>query len=129
MWYLSVPFLLAGIMHIFCAGIAKYGRKDFDNHHPRQWMSKFDGYRARANAAQANTLESLPFFYASALFALYMQVDYQGLACLLWIWIICRVVYIYAYIKDMATFRSIVWFVALCVNITLLFSASFFPAL
>lgn len=123
----AIPFLLAGILHVFCAGIAKFGQPGFDNHHPRQWMATFTGYRARANAAQANILESLPFFYGASLFALYMQIDLGVLSLFLWVWFIFRVIYIYAYVKDLATFRSLMWFGALITNSLILFSPMIFP--
>ena len=46
--------LVAGLMPMVCAGIAKAGAKGYDNHNPRAWLAKQEGYRARANAAQAN---------------------------------------------------------------------------
>ena len=46
--------LVAGLMPIVCAGIAKAGQKNYDNHNPREWLAKQTGYRARANAAQGN---------------------------------------------------------------------------
>ena len=56
----------------YCAAIAaKAGGWAFDNNAPRSWLSVQDGWRARANAAQANLFEGLPFFYAAVLFALY----------------------------------------------------------
>ena len=43
--------LVAGLMPIVCAGIAKAGKKNYDNHNPREWLAQQTGYRARANAA------------------------------------------------------------------------------
>jgi MAPEG family len=64
--------LFAALLPIVCAGIAKWGvfgksRKEggYDNHSPRQWLERQSGWRARANAAQANTFEALPFFFAT----------------------------------------------------------------
>ena len=54
--------LVAGLMPMVCAGIAKAGAKGYDNHNPRAWLAKQEGYRARANAAQANCLEAFPYF-------------------------------------------------------------------
>ena len=66
--------LVAAILPIVCAGIAKYGmfgksRRDggYDNNNPRAWLAKQTDWRARANAAQANTFESLPFFFAAVI--------------------------------------------------------------
>ena len=39
-----------------CAVISKAGRKDYNNNDPRGLATQLTGYRARANAAQANSL-------------------------------------------------------------------------
>ena len=63
-----VCVILAGFLPIIAAGIAKFGPTEnaasahYDNNQPREWLAKQTGLRARANAAQANTFESLPFF-------------------------------------------------------------------
>ncbi len=53
--------LAAGIMPVVCAGIAKSGFKGYDNSDPRAWLARQTGFRARANAAQANCFEAFPF--------------------------------------------------------------------
>ena len=50
--------LLMGLLPYVAAGIAKKGFDDYDNAMPRQWLAKQTGFRARANAAQANLFES-----------------------------------------------------------------------
>jgi len=40
--------LIAGLLPVVCAGIAKWGARTYDNHNPRAWMAQQDGYRARA---------------------------------------------------------------------------------
>lgn len=52
--------LIAGLLPIVCAGIAKWGVKNYDNHQPRSWLALQEGYRARANAAQENSFEAFP---------------------------------------------------------------------
>ncbi|MBW8463469.1 MAPEG family protein, partial [Acidovorax sp.] len=54
--------LIAALLPMGCAWLAKSGglgksRKDggFDNHDPRAWMGRQTDWRARANAAQANS--------------------------------------------------------------------------
>src|SRR5690625_7658968 len=48
---------------------AKAGGQGFDNAAPREWLQQQAGWRARANAAQSNTFEALPFFFAVMIFA------------------------------------------------------------
>jgi uncharacterized MAPEG superfamily protein len=120
--------LLAALLPIVCAGIAKWGsfgkpRREggFDNHSPRVWLDKQDGWRARANAAQANTFEALPFFFAAVIIAHQLQATqtFLDLACFLWLFL--RVFYVITYVGDMPTPRTFIWTAALVVNIAILF--------
>ena len=121
--------LLAAFLPIVCAGIAKSGmfrisRKDggYDNHDPRQWLAKQSGWRARANAAQANTFEALPFFFAAVIIAHQLGAAQTRLDLLCLSWLMLRIFYIITYVGDMATMRSAVWTGALVVNVLILLS-------
>ena len=57
-----IAILIAGLLPLICAAIAKWGDKTYDNHNPRGWLASQEGMRARANAAQQNSLEAFPFF-------------------------------------------------------------------
>jgi len=105
--YLSV--LLAGVLPVVCAGIAKAGFKQFDNHNPRAWLAKQTGFRARANAAQANSLEAFPFFAAGVVLAVVSGVDSARIDVLSIGFLLARIAYIACYLADKATWRSIVW--------------------
>ena len=117
--------LVAALLPILCAGLAKAGNKDgFDNHNPRAWLQKQSGWHARANAAQANTFEALPFFMAAVVIAHQLQAG-QGLLGLLAVaFIALRLLYIALYVADLATLRSVVWGLALLVNIAILFAGN-----
>ena len=117
--------LVAALLPILCAGLAKAGNKDgFDNHNPRAWLQQQKGWRARANAAQANTFEALPFFMAAVVIAHQLQAG-QGLLGLLAVaFIALRLLYIALYVADLATLRSVVWGLALLVNIAILFAGN-----
>jgi uncharacterized MAPEG superfamily protein len=41
----------------------------YDNHDPRAWLARQTDWRARANAAQANSFEALPFFIGAVIIA------------------------------------------------------------
>jgi uncharacterized MAPEG superfamily protein len=105
--------LVAGLTPLVCAGIAKAGAKSYDNHDPRAWMAQQTGYRARANAAQANSLEAFPFFAVGVVLALLTGVDpfVVDLLCVLFTG--ARVAYVACYLKDKALFRSLFWAVGL----------------
>lgn len=103
--------LVAGLMPVICAGIAKVGAKGYDNHNPRDWMAQQTGYRARANAAQANSLEAFPFFAVGVVLALLTGVEPRVVDLLCLLFIAARVAYLVCYLQDKAKFRSLFWLV------------------
>lgn len=120
--------LLAAMLPIVCAGIAKSGmmnkpRKDggYDNHDPRSWLARQGDWRARANNAQANSFEALPFFFAAVIVAHQLKAVQLSLDVLAVAFVLLRVAYIYLYIADRAAMRSLVWTLAFLVNVTILF--------
>ncbi len=121
--------LLAALLPIFCAGLAKWGmfsksRKDggYDNHNPRAWLARQTDWRARANAAQANTFEALPFFFAAVIIAHQSGAYQMRLDVMAFLWVFLRVLYVLLYVADQATARSLVWVLALVLNIAILFA-------
>lgn len=121
--------LAAAILPIVCAGIAKYGtfklsrhKGGYDNHNPRAWLARQSDWRARANAAQANTFEALPFFFAAVIIAHQLQARQALLDLLAFMFIVLRIAYVLMYVADMAKTRSFIWAAALFVNAAILFS-------
>jgi uncharacterized MAPEG superfamily protein len=121
--------LVAALLPIVCAGIAKWGmfgrpRRDggYDNHNPRDWLSRQGDWRARANAAQANSFEALPFFIGAVVIAHQIGADPTRLDVLAFGFVVLRLVYILLYLADLATARSAVWTLALVLNIAILFA-------
>ena len=116
-------FVAAAVLPLLSTIIAKAGGKGFSNADPRAWLGRQEGYRARANAAQQNLFEGLPLFYAAALFALYNQVDLAMLRNLMALWIVARLAYVGCYLANKPALRSLVWFAALALNISIFFVA------
>jgi uncharacterized MAPEG superfamily protein len=121
--------LSAAVMPIVCAGIAKWGafskpasEGGFDNNHPREWLARQQGWRLRANAAQANCFEALPFFTAALLWAQQTGAPGHRVDLLAVSFILLRCAYVALYLLDRAGIRSLVWVMALAVNFALLFS-------
>ena len=120
--------LVAAILPIVCAGIAKYGMLDkpgreggFDNHNPRNWLARQTDWRARANAAQQNTFEALPFFFAAVIIAHQLQARQALLDILALLFVFLRAAYVLMYVADMPKSRSSIWAAALFVNVAMLF--------
>jgi uncharacterized MAPEG superfamily protein len=127
-----VCILVACLLPIVCASIAKAGRfgvpraqGGYDNHEPRAWLAQQTGYRARANAAQANSFEALPLFIGAVLVAHQTQAA-QGLVDgLALAFIGLRAAYIGLYVADRQVARSLVWFLGVLCCVALLFSSRF----
>lgn len=101
--------LIAGIMPAATVAIAKWGRRDFDNSEPRQWMEKQQGVRRRADSAHRNHFEAFPFFAAGVLVAQQLNAAQNSINMLAIAFIAARVLYTALYLTDRATLRSIVW--------------------
>ena len=122
-----VCVILAGFLPIIAAGIAKFGPTEnsasdpYDNNQPREWLAKQTGLRARANAAQANTFESLPFFYAAIAITMILQAPQARIDVLAIAYLLARVAYIACYVMDWANLRTFVWLVGFACTVTLFF--------
>jgi uncharacterized MAPEG superfamily protein len=121
---------VAALLPIACAGLAKWGmfgksRRDggYDNHDPRTWLQRQTNWRGRANSAQANTFEALPFFFAAVIIAHQLQAVQARLDILAFVFVVLRIAYVFMYVADMPKTRSAIWVLAFGVNIAVLFSA------
>ncbi|HEY8906180.1 MAG TPA: MAPEG family protein [Rhodoferax sp.] len=121
--------LIAALLPTVCASIAKWGtlttppqKGGFDNHNPRAWLARQTDWRARANAAQANSFEALPFFIGAVVIAHQLGAYQARLDVLAALFVLLRVVYILLYVGNQASLRSVVWVLALCINIAILFA-------
>lgn len=120
--------LVAALLPIVCAGVAKSGtfgrpRRDggYDNDDPRAWLARQTDWRARANAAQQNSFEALPFFIGAVIIAHQLGAAQAWLDGLASAFIALRVAYIALYVKGQASARSLVWVAGLAVNIAIFF--------
>ena len=121
--------LIAALLPLACAWLSKghaFGKRrsegGFDNHDPRGWLARQQGWHARANAAQANTFEALPFFFAAVIIAHQLGAPQTQVDILAVVFITLRIIYVAMYVADLPMLRSGIWFVALLVNIGILFS-------
>ncbi|MFZ4379651.1 MAG: MAPEG family protein [Polynucleobacter sp.] len=113
--------LIMGLLPYVAAGIAKKGFDDYDNRLPRQWLAKQTGFRARANAAQANLFESLPFFFAAVIIAAVAQAPQARIDLLAVGFVLARIAYLVCYVANWPTTRSIVWLIGITCVVSLFF--------
>lgn len=121
--------LIAALLPIVCASIAKSGgvgkprsQGGFDNDDPRAWLARLTDWRARANAAQANSFEALPFFIGAIIIAHQLGAQQARLDILAFVYIVLRLLFIMFYIGGLSTLRSAAWTGSFLVNIAILFS-------
>jgi len=105
--------LLMGLLPYVAAGIAKKGFENFDNSMPRAWLAQQTGFRARANAAQANLFESLPLFFAAVIIASINNAPQATIDLLAIGFVLARIAFLICYLMNWPTTRTIVWVLGL----------------
>ena len=118
--------LLAAIMPIVCAGLAKgrdmnvsYKDGGYDNRNPRDWIAKQQGFKKWAQSAQENCWEALPFFAAAVIVSHMLGVIGWLPNALAVLFIVLRMIYIALYVTGKQRQRSLVWMAAFFVNVAI----------
>src|SRR3954468_837161 len=108
--------LLAALLPYACAYVSKargFGKPrsqgGYDNQDPRGWLASQKGWAARANAAQANSFEALPFFIGAVIIAHQLAAPQTRLDILALVFVTLRILYIVMYVAGMGTARSAFW--------------------
>jgi uncharacterized MAPEG superfamily protein len=121
--------LVAALLPLACAWLAKgssFGKPrragGFDNHEPRAWLARLTDWRARANAAQANSFEALPFFIGAVIIAHQLGAPQTRVDALAVVFVTLRIIYIAMYVAGLPAIRSGIWVLALAANIGILFA-------
>lgn len=101
-----LPYAIRGVV---ADAMKKAG--GYDNHNPRMQQARLNGIGARAVAAHQNGFESLLVFSTAAITAIatnHVGITVQVLAI---VYIVSRVIYNLLYLKDLASLRSLTWFI------------------
>jgi uncharacterized MAPEG superfamily protein len=116
--------LAAALMPYVAVSIAKSGGERFDNSNPRLWLERQQGFRARANAAQANSFEAFPFFAAAVVVAHLTQAPQDRIDALAVMFVLARAAFIVFYVADWHWARSIAWTIGVVATITIFVSGA-----
>jgi len=100
--------LVAAILPVLSVLPAKMNR-DFDNSRPRDPDYWREGFRARAQGAQANGFEAFPFFAVAVFVAMSQGASSDWLDRLAVLFVLLRIIYIFCYWTDRASPRSLAW--------------------
>lgn len=122
--------LIAVLLPIVCAGLAKYrgfgkprSKGGYDNNEPRAWLARQEGWMARANAAQANSFEALPFFMGAVIIAHQLGAPQTRVDILAVLFVTLRIIYIAMYVAGLGNVRSAIWALAFFTNLAIFLSA------
>jgi uncharacterized MAPEG superfamily protein len=122
--------LFAALLPYACSYLAKF--RDFgkprkaggyDNSDPRGWLARQEGWKARANAAQANSFEALPFFIGAVLIAHQAGAAQTRLDILAVLFVTLRIIYVVMYVAGLPRTRSAIWALAFLANLAIFLSA------
>lgn len=116
-------FIACGLPYAAAWAAKAGGFGPADNAAPREWAAKQNGWRARANSAQANSFEGLPFFIGAVIIAHQLGAAQSRLDLFAAVYVALRVLYLVLYIRGVPTLRSAVWALAFMVNAAILFIA------
>jgi uncharacterized MAPEG superfamily protein len=95
--------------------------RQFDNSRPRDPAFYADPIRSRALGAHQNGIEAFPFFAIAVLLAEFHAGPQKLIDELAVLFLIVRVAYVFTYIGDRPTLRSILWSVGFAINVGIFF--------
>ncbi|MHC2337484.1 MAPEG family protein [Bradyrhizobium sp. USDA 4454] len=95
------------------------GFRSFDNSRPRDPDFYDDPIRSRALGAHQNGLEALPFFAFAVLLAEFRVGPLRLIDELAVLFLIVRIAYVFTYIGNRPTLRSILWSIGFAINIAI----------
>ncbi|RQS74469.1 hypothetical protein DID96_06340 [Burkholderia sp. Bp8963] len=96
-------------------------KKGYDNHAPREYLAKLEGWRARA-AAHHNAWEALALFTAGLVIAWHSGANAHRVDQLAIAFVAIRIAYSLLYLLNWATLRSLVWFAGMVCVVGLFFA-------
>jgi uncharacterized MAPEG superfamily protein len=93
----------------------------FDNSKPRDAAFYDEPVAARALGAHQNGIETFPFFAVAILLAEFRACPQNLINELAVLFVIVRIAYVFTYIGNRPTLRSILWSIGFAINIAIFF--------
>jgi uncharacterized MAPEG superfamily protein len=93
----------------------------FDNSKPRDPAFYEDPIRARALGAHQNGIEAFPFFAVAVLLAEFRLGPLRLIDELAVLFLIVRIAYVFTYLGNRPTLRSILWSLGFAINVAIFF--------
>ena len=95
--------------------------RQFDNSRPRDPDLYDDPIRARAFGAHQNGIEAFPFFAVAVVLAEFRLGPLRLIDELAVLFLIVRIAYVFTYLGNRPTLRSILWSLGFAINIAIFF--------
>jgi len=115
----------AALLHVFSKVPlfrAQVRESGYDNNSPRVQQARVDAVGQRGLAAHQNQIESFPLFAAGVLVVTALGLSHVLIAYFAVAYIVARIAYIFCYVNDFSTARSLVWAVGYLSSLALLLS-------
>ena len=93
----------------------------FDNARPRDPEFYDDPIRTRALGAHQNGIEAFPFFAVAVLLAEFRLGSMRTIDELAVLFLIVRIAYVFTYLGNRPTLRSILWSIGFAINVAIFF--------
>jgi uncharacterized MAPEG superfamily protein len=106
---------------ITVAPVKAVGYKTFDNSNPRDPAFYKPGIATRALGAHINGIETFPFFAVSVLIAEFRQLPQNWIDELAVAFVVIRLLFVFAYLINRSTIRTLLWNLAFVVNTAIFF--------
>jgi uncharacterized MAPEG superfamily protein len=103
------------------ASVKWTGFRRFDNSKPRDPEFYASPLRARALGAHQNGIEAFPFFAVAVLLAEFHVSPQRLVDELAVLFLIVRIAYVFTYLGDRPTLRSILWSLGFAINVGIFF--------
>ncbi|HET7803760.1 MAG TPA: MAPEG family protein [Pseudolabrys sp.] len=103
------------------APVKAFGYQTFDNSNPRDPTFYTPGIRARAFGAHLNGIEVFPFFATAVLLAEFRAAPQQWIDLLSVGFVAVRLGYVFLYLANFATLRTLIWNVGFLLNVAIFF--------
>jgi uncharacterized MAPEG superfamily protein len=97
------------------------GFRRFNNSKPRDPAFYEDPIAARALGAHQNGIEAFPFFVAAVLLAEFRACPQRLIDELAVLFLIVRIAYVFTYLGNRPTLRSILWSIGFAINLAIFF--------
>ena len=114
-------FAIVMLYLLSIAPIKWFRIRRFDNSRPRDPAFYDEPIAARALGAHQNGIESFPFFAFAVLLAEFRACPQNLINELAVLFLIVRIAYVFTYIGNRPTLRSILWSIGFAINIAFFF--------